>query len=51
MNSLLGVCEAIAPLIYGPLYSFVYTQTITRFPGAFLLLGAALTFPAFVIFV
>ncbi|XP_050538920.1 solute carrier family 46 member 3-like [Daktulosphaira vitifoliae] len=49
-NSLFGVCEALVPLIYGPMYSAVYKTTLKSFPGAFFLLGGALTIPAVIIF-
>ncbi|KAK7872175.1 hypothetical protein R5R35_001737 [Gryllus longicercus] len=50
VNSLFGVCEALMPLVYGPMYSAVYTSTIHSLPGAFFLLGGALTLPAVLIF-
>lgn len=50
MNSIFGVCEALVPLIYGPMYSAVYKATLKTFPGAFFLLGGALTAPAALIF-
>lgn len=48
--SLFGVCEALMPLVYGPMYSAVYRATMESMPGAFLLLGGGLTLPAVVIF-
>ncbi|XP_050421662.1 solute carrier family 46 member 3-like [Adelges cooleyi] len=50
VNSLYGVCEAMVPLIYGPMYSAVYKATLKTVPGAFFLLGGALTAPAALIF-
>ncbi|XP_050538919.1 solute carrier family 46 member 3-like [Daktulosphaira vitifoliae] len=50
VNSLFGVCEALVPLIYGPMYSAVYKATLKTVPGAFFLLGGALTAPAAFIF-
>ncbi|BES90891.1 Adenylate cyclase [Nesidiocoris tenuis] len=50
INSLFGVCEAVVLVIYQPLYSFVYHQTISTFPGAFFLVGALLTCPSVLIF-
>ncbi|XP_022194993.2 uncharacterized protein LOC111052574 isoform X1 [Nilaparvata lugens] len=50
VNSLFGVCEALMPLVYGPMYSAVYASTMHTMPGAFFLLGGALTTPAVVIF-
>lgn len=50
INSLFGVCEALMPLVYGPMYSIVYKETMEVMPGAFFLLGGILTAPAVVIF-
>ncbi|KRT78916.1 membrane transporter, partial [Oryctes borbonicus] len=50
INSLFGVSEALMPLVYGPMYSFVYKKTIDTVPGSFLLLGGLLTTPAVIIF-
>ncbi|KAF5269815.1 hypothetical protein FQR65_LT05861 [Abscondita terminalis] len=48
--SLFGVCEALMPLIYAPLYSLVYKWTINVVPGAFYLMGGVLTLPSVFIF-
>ncbi|KAK9693843.1 Major Facilitator Superfamily [Popillia japonica] len=50
INSLFGIFEGMVPLIYGPMYNYVYHQTISTFPGAFILLGGAMTIPAVIIF-
>ncbi|KAI4458410.1 MFS transporter [Holotrichia oblita] len=50
VNSLFGVCEALMPLVYGPMYSATYAATMETMPGAFLLLGGGLTVPAVIIF-
>lgn len=50
VNSLFGVCEALMPLLYGPMYSATYAATMETLPGAFLLLGGGLTIPAVIIF-
>lgn len=50
VNSLFGVCEAIVPLIYGPMYSYIYRTTLNTMPGAFFLIGGGLTAPAVIIF-
>lgn len=50
VNSLFGACEAMMPVLCGPLYSKVYQVTINVLPGAFFLMGGAITFPAFCIF-
>ncbi|KAH1021434.1 hypothetical protein HUJ04_010950 [Dendroctonus ponderosae] len=50
LNSLFGACEALMPLLYGPMYSATYASTINSMPGAFFILGGVLTVPAVVIF-
>lgn len=50
VNSLFGVAEALMPLVYAPMYTTIYAATINVLPGAFFLLGGALTAPAVVIF-
>lgn len=50
MNSLIGVAEGLMPLIYAPMYTQVYKATLEVLPGAFYLLGGALTLPAVFIF-
>lgn len=50
VNSLFGVCEALMPLVYGPMYSSVYAATMHTLPGAFFLLGGGLTIPAVILF-
>ncbi|KAF5273413.1 hypothetical protein FQA39_LY07430 [Lamprigera yunnana] len=50
INSLIGVSEALMPLVYGPLYSATYAATMYSMPGAFYLLGGCLTIPACIIF-
>lgn len=46
VNSLLGVCESLMPLIYGPMYSSIYAATMKTFPGTFFIVGACMTMPA-----
>lgn len=50
LNSLIGVGEALTPLVFAPMYTQMYRATLRYFPGAFFLLGGALTFPAVIIF-
>ncbi|KAK9307203.1 hypothetical protein QLX08_002380 [Tetragonisca angustula] len=50
VNSLLGVCESLMPLIYGPMYSSIYAATMKTFPGTFFIVGACMTMPAVVAF-
>ncbi|KAL1488422.1 hypothetical protein ABEB36_014895 [Hypothenemus hampei] len=50
LNSLFGACEALMPLLYGPMYSATYAATINTMPGVFFILGGILTVPAVIIF-
>lgn len=50
VNSLIGAAEALMPLVYSPIYSFLYAATINAFPGAFYLVGGALILPTAIIF-
>ncbi|XP_017893630.1 solute carrier family 46 member 3 [Ceratina calcarata] len=50
VNSLLGVCESLMPLIYGPMYSSIYAATMKTFPGTFFIVGACMTMPAVLAF-
>lgn len=49
IQSLFGVAETTAPLIYRPIYSQTYIRTINTLPGAFFLLGALFISPAVLI--
>ncbi|XP_046970551.1 proton-coupled folate transporter-like [Vanessa cardui] len=49
--SLIGVVEAIVPVIYTPIYSKLYSKTLETLPGAFYLLGGLMTIPAVFIFI
>lgn len=46
VNSLFGVCESLMPLVYGPMYSSIYSATMKTFPGTFFIVGACMTMPA-----
>ncbi|XP_074030486.1 probable peptidoglycan muropeptide transporter SLC46 isoform X2 [Leptinotarsa decemlineata] len=50
VNSILGACDALMPLVYGPMYNATYAATINWMPGAFYILGGFLTIPAVFIF-
>ncbi|XP_011502116.1 PREDICTED: solute carrier family 46 member 3-like [Ceratosolen solmsi marchali] len=50
VNSLFGVCEAIVPLVYGPMYSSIYGATVNNFPGTFFLVGGGLMIPGVIAF-
>ncbi|GLV35890.1 uncharacterized protein CBL_09892 [Carabus blaptoides fortunei] len=50
IQSLFGICEALAPSVYGPLYSSVYRATVEVMPGAFYLVGAASLIPTIPVF-
>ncbi|KAK9891128.1 hypothetical protein WA026_013446 [Henosepilachna vigintioctopunctata] len=43
-NSVFGVCEALMPLVFGPMYSILYNRTLGVFPGGFYLISAVLYF-------
>lgn len=50
VNSLFGVAEALMPVVYAPMYSTLYAATLKVFPGAFYVLGSAITVLAVLIF-
>lgn len=50
INSLFGIVESLAPLIYSPVLAAVYTATISYWPGAFFLVGGLMTIPGVLIF-
>ncbi|KAM8718996.1 hypothetical protein ACLKA7_011661 [Drosophila subpalustris] len=43
VNSLFGVAEALMPMVFAPMYTTLYAATLRILPGAFFLLGGALT--------
>lgn len=50
MCALIGLAESILPIIYTPIYTKVFSNTIETVPGAFYFVGAFMTVPAFFIF-
>lgn len=50
INSLFGIVESLAPLIYSPILAAVYSATISIMPGAFFLVGGLMTIPGVLIF-
>ena len=42
--SVIAALQAMMPILASPLYGFLYKQTLTSFPGAFLLLNVSLYF-------
>lgn len=50
VNSLFGAAEALMPLVYMPMYAFLYKATIHTFPGAFFLVGGSIITPTVFIF-
>lgn len=50
INSLFGIVESIAPLIYSPVLAAVYSATLTKMPGAFFLVGGIMTIPGVMLF-
>ncbi|KAI5635114.1 major facilitator superfamily domain-containing protein [Phthorimaea operculella] len=51
MCSVIGLVEAITPIIYTPMYAIVYEKTIETFAGMFYVVGGSMTIPAFFIFI
>ncbi|XP_049865727.1 proton-coupled folate transporter-like isoform X1 [Pectinophora gossypiella] len=51
VNSIISLTENLMPLVYVPLYTNVYKATMEVLPGAVFLMGAALTFPAVIVFI
>lgn len=50
VNSVFGLVEAFTPLIYVPMYTAIYSATLQTLPGAYFLVGGAMTAPAVFIF-
>lgn len=50
INSLFGIVESIAPLLYSPILAAVYSATLTTMTGAFFLVGGVMTIPGIVLF-
>ncbi|CAB3228791.1 unnamed protein product [Arctia plantaginis] len=50
-SSLISISEAMVPVIYSPVYSKVYLNTLATMPGAFYLISASLAVPAIVIII
>ncbi|KAL0869895.1 hypothetical protein ABMA27_006095 [Loxostege sticticalis] len=51
MVSLIGFIDSIVPVIYVPLYTKLYTNTISTTPGAIYFVGSAMTVPDFFVFI
>ncbi|KAL3289013.1 hypothetical protein HHI36_003456 [Cryptolaemus montrouzieri] len=49
-NSIFGICEALMPFIFGPIYSKIYIVTATTFPGTFFLFSGCLYILGFCFF-
>lgn len=50
IHSVLGIVESIAPLIYSPIMTAIYSATITTMPGAFLLFSGLMMIPGSILF-
>lgn len=50
INSLFGIVESIAPLVYSPILAKVYSMTLEEMPGAFFLVGGLMTVPGIFLF-
>lgn len=51
VNSLFGIVDSLAALIYGPMYSAVYEATLDVLPTAFNIVGVGLTIPAVILYI
>ncbi|XP_035435164.2 proton-coupled folate transporter-like [Spodoptera frugiperda] len=49
--SLIGFIETLIPVVYTPLYSKLFSNTVGTLPGAVYMLGGVMTIPAFLIFI
>ncbi|KAK9873132.1 hypothetical protein WA026_021367 [Henosepilachna vigintioctopunctata] len=50
-NSVFGLCEAIMPLIFGPIYTMIYKYTIDIFPGTFYFFTVTIKFTGLCLFI
>nr|XP_037873661.1 proton-coupled folate transporter isoform X3 [Bombyx mori] len=50
-SSLISISEALVPVIYSPLYGYVYKKTMSTYSGGFYLISTALALPATVILI
>lgn len=50
MNSIFGIVESIAPMIYSPILAAVYAATLVQMTGAFFLVGGCMIIPAIALF-
>lgn len=50
INSIFGIVESIAPLIYSPVLAAIYSATLKTMPGAFFLVGGTMTIPGAFLF-
>ncbi|XP_041984599.1 proton-coupled folate transporter-like [Aricia agestis] len=51
MASVIGFVEAIAPAIYTPMYTQIYTMYIDTVPGMFYIVGGIMTIPTIIIYI
>lgn len=45
-----GIIESLVPIVFGPLYSVIYSYTVNTLPGAYSLVGSVLAVPATIIY-
>lgn len=50
MNSIFGIVESVAPMIYSPILAAVYSATLVKMTGAFFLVGGCMIIPAIALF-
>lgn len=50
INSIFGIVESIAPMVYSPILAAVYSATLVEMTGAFFLVGGCMIIPAIGLF-
>lgn len=50
VTAIYSIVESLVPIIFGPLYSAVYKNTVDTLPGAYSLIGSTLAVPATIIY-
>ncbi|VVC29235.1 Major facilitator superfamily,Major facilitator superfamily domain [Cinara cedri] len=50
VTAIYGIVESLVPIIFGPLYTIIYKNTVKTLPGLYSLVGSILAIPAIVIY-
>ncbi|XP_060833931.1 uncharacterized protein LOC132917281 [Rhopalosiphum padi] len=50
VTAIYGIVESLVPIVFGPLYTVIYKNTVDTLPGAYSLVGSALAIPATIIY-